>query len=358
MPPSKPVTSVRLPLSAVEKGKGKVVDATLEPTLVARLPSISMVIGASPTTVALAAAHQPRLRKRNSDPLHQPLLKRRSFSEPGLTTPLREDVLKAFKESEDFHDEAMAHASMHARTIVDQWLEGEVGRQHLLDFVTPDDNRGAEDVALNASVDTLGDKILMDNAYLESAANVDSVARMNRTSIPTLTEVDRINAVATGEEEDPSDALQLNRQGSRNSERNLPIGPSEAGTFLGAFTGDRHHLAVVVGSNAGCRSLGHIEDPETMVEVAGNEEVSLELLDYVDTWMCRCGISHSFIFLLFGFFILRVIDGSLALPIVGLNIMWGDEGQRLELDFLFFINRHACEPAKLSDKERVAKIAA
>lgn len=39
-----------------------------------------------------------------------------------------EDALKAFKESEDFHEEAMAHASMHARTIVDKWLEGEVGK--------------------------------------------------------------------------------------------------------------------------------------------------------------------------------------------------------------------------------------
>nr|GMC75308.1 uncharacterized protein LOC109180246 [Ipomoea batatas] len=354
MPPSKPVTSVRLPLSAVEKGKGKVVDATLEPTLVARLPSISVVIGASPTTVALAAAHQPRLRKRNSDPLHQPLLKRRSFSEPGLTTPLREDVLKAFKESEDFHDEAMAHASMHARTIVDQWLEGEVGRQHLLDFVTPDDNRGAEDVALNASVDTLGDKILMDNAYLESAANVDSVARMNRTSIPTLTEVDRINAVATGEEEDPSDALQLNRQGSRKSERNLPIGPSEAGAS-GVRQSEGHSWVRLLVIDIIWRWWWGVM---LAVEVWDILRILKPWWRWREMRRCRCGISHSFIFLLFGFFILRVIDGSLALPIVGLNIMWGDEGQRLELDFLFFINRHACEPAKLSDKEMVAKIAA
>lgn len=62
--------------TAAEKGKGKAADATLEPTLVARIPSISVVIGASPTTVALAAAHQPRLHKRNSNPLLRPLLKR------------------------------------------------------------------------------------------------------------------------------------------------------------------------------------------------------------------------------------------------------------------------------------------
>nr|GMD10683.1 peroxidase 5-like [Ipomoea batatas] len=87
----------------------------------------------------------------------------------------QENAVKAFKELEEFHEDAMAHAGMHARTIVDQWFEGEAGKQYLLDLgpATPDDTQGAEDVALNASVDTLGD-ILMDRAYLESTANVDS----------------------------------------------------------------------------------------------------------------------------------------------------------------------------------------
>lgn len=31
----------------------------------------------------------------------------------------REEALRAFKESEDFHEKAMAHASMHDWTIVD-----------------------------------------------------------------------------------------------------------------------------------------------------------------------------------------------------------------------------------------------
>nr|GLL44824.1 uncharacterized protein LOC109180246 [Ipomoea trifida] len=112
----------------------------------------------------------------------------------------REDALRAFKELEDFHEEAMTQASMHARTIVDQRLEGGVGRQYLLDLgeadygmgyqdaqkeifrllkardatfsptrwgllnpVTPDDNQGAKDVALNTSLDTLGGEISMDN---------------------------------------------------------------------------------------------------------------------------------------------------------------------------------------------------
>nr|GLL17222.1 hypothetical protein Itr_chr01CG10780 [Ipomoea trifida] len=107
----------------------------------------------------------------------------------------------------------MAHVSMHTRMIVDQWLDGE----------------GAEDVALNASVDTLGGEIPMDNAYLESATNLDSVAGMDRASIPTLTEVGQSDVAATGEEEDPSDAHQLYPQCSRSFERSLPTGSSEAG---------------------------------------------------------------------------------------------------------------------------------
>nr|GMC64681.1 hypothetical protein Iba_chr02dCG7210 [Ipomoea batatas] len=38
------------------------------------------------------------------------------------------------EESKDFYEEAMAHASMHAQTIMDQWLEDEVGRKYLLDL--------------------------------------------------------------------------------------------------------------------------------------------------------------------------------------------------------------------------------
>nr|GME04992.1 flocculation protein FLO11-like [Ipomoea batatas] len=148
-----------------------------------------------------------------------------------------------------------------------EWLEGEVEMQYLLDFgeadygmgyqdaqmeifellkardatfsptrwgflnpVTPDDNQGAEDVALNASIDTLGGKILMDNAYLESAANVGSVAGVDQAYILTLTEVGRSDAAATSEEEDPSDALQLNHHRFRSSEHDLRARQSEVDT--------------------------------------------------------------------------------------------------------------------------------
>nr|GMC56488.1 MAP7 domain-containing protein 1-like [Ipomoea batatas]GMC70895.1 MAP7 domain-containing protein 1-like [Ipomoea batatas] len=157
-----------------------------------------------------------------------------------------ENVLKEFKASEDFHEEAMAHAEMHARTIVDKWLEGEVGKRYLLNLgeadydmeyqdahkeifellkardttfsstrwgllnpVTPDNNQAAEDATLNASVDTVGGEIPMDDVYLNSPANLNSVARMGRASILTLVEDGQGDAAAT-EEEDPSAALQLN----------------------------------------------------------------------------------------------------------------------------------------------------
>nr|GMC73683.1 uncharacterized protein LOC109180246 [Ipomoea batatas] len=148
----------------------------------------------------------------------------------------REDALKEFKESEDFYEEAMAHASIHARTIVDQWLEGEadygmgyqVAQMEIFEFlkardvtfsptiwgllnpVTLDDHQGAEDATLNASVDTIGGEISMDNAYLDLSANLDSVVGMDRASVLILIEVGQGDMAAT-KEEDLSDALQLNR---------------------------------------------------------------------------------------------------------------------------------------------------
>nr|GMD55723.1 hypothetical protein Iba_chr11dCG10700 [Ipomoea batatas] len=104
----------------------------------------------------------------------------------------KEDALKEFIESEAFHDEAMAHADMHARTVVDKWLEG------------------TEAVALNASVDTTSDEIPIDNAYMNSPANLNSVAMMDRAPVLTLTE-DSPGDTATTKEEDPSTTLQLNR---------------------------------------------------------------------------------------------------------------------------------------------------
>nr|GMD50403.1 phosphatase and actin regulator 4A-like [Ipomoea batatas] len=163
----------------------------------------------------------------------------------------REDALKEFKESEDFHEEAMTHASRHARTIADQWLEGEVGKRYMLDLgeadydmgyqdaqkeifklleahdaifsptrwvllnpVTPNDNQGAEDATLNASVNTFGGEILMDNAYLDSTTNL---LRWTELQFRLWRRM----------EENPSAALQLSRQRSRSSERHLPTGSSE-----------------------------------------------------------------------------------------------------------------------------------
>nr|GLL21977.1 uncharacterized protein LOC109180246 [Ipomoea trifida] len=155
----------------------------------------------------------------------------------------------------------MTHADMHARTVVDKWLECEVGKQFLLDLgeanyglgyqdvqkkiadqlkardatfsptrwgflnlATPVDDQGVEDVTLNASADTAGGEIPMDSAYLNSSANLNSVAGMDHDPVPTLTEEGQGDTVAT-KEEDPSTALQLNHQRSRSSERNPPTGP-------------------------------------------------------------------------------------------------------------------------------------
>nr|GMC82614.1 hypothetical protein Iba_chr04bCG15040 [Ipomoea batatas] len=99
----------------------------------------------------------------------------------------RVDVLAEFKESEDFHEEAMAYADIHARTMVDKWLKGEVGKQFLLDLATPDDDQGAEDITLNASADTTGSEIPMDSAYLNSSANLNSVAKGTRSPLKRKT---------------------------------------------------------------------------------------------------------------------------------------------------------------------------
>nr|GMC51096.1 uncharacterized protein LOC109180246 [Ipomoea batatas] len=221
-----------------------------------------MVIGASPTTVTLAAAHQPRLCKRNSDSSTPTTTKKSILSYaigcvsllPGLAKDselLKSAKLAHSKEVKTLKadltkmganlamaQEGWAKATEALKGIQRKEIFGLFKAQDatfsptswgLLNPVTPDDTQGAEDVALNASVDTLGGEILMDNAYLESAANVDSITRMDRASVPTLTEVGRSDVAATGEEDDPSDALQLNHQRSRSSERNLPTRPSEAG---------------------------------------------------------------------------------------------------------------------------------
>nr|GMC69486.1 uncharacterized protein LOC109180246 [Ipomoea batatas] len=88
-------------------------------------------------------------------------------------------------------------------------------REDALTESTPVDDQGVEDVTLNASTDTAGGEIPMDSAYLNSSANLNSVAGMDHDPVPTLTEEGQGDTVAT-KEEDPSAALQLNRQRSRH----------------------------------------------------------------------------------------------------------------------------------------------
>nr|GMD74892.1 flocculation protein FLO11-like [Ipomoea batatas] len=76
------------------------------------------------------------------------------------------------------------------------------------------------------SMDTDGAEIPMDSAYLNSDANLDSLARMDRTLVPMLTEVGQGDAVIL-EEEDQSAALHLNCRQSGSSEPTLPTGPKE-----------------------------------------------------------------------------------------------------------------------------------
>nr|GMD42310.1 6-phosphogluconate dehydrogenase, decarboxylating 2, chloroplastic-like [Ipomoea batatas] len=96
----------------------------------------------------------------------------------------------------------------------------------LPDLVTPDDDQGAKDTNVNASVDIVSDEIPMDNAYLNSSANLDSVARMDRALVPTLAEDGQGDTTAM-KEEDPSTGLQLNRRHSRSSDRDPPTEPTE-----------------------------------------------------------------------------------------------------------------------------------
>nr|GMD60566.1 phosphatase and actin regulator 4A-like [Ipomoea batatas] len=53
-----------------------------------------------------------------------------------------EIALKEFRESETFHEEVMIHVDMHARTVVDKWLAGPMGKQFLLDLGEEDYDLG------------------------------------------------------------------------------------------------------------------------------------------------------------------------------------------------------------------------
>nr|GMC68322.1 flocculation protein FLO11-like [Ipomoea batatas] len=236
MPPSEPIT--RAKATAAEKGKGKAADATPDPTLVARFPSTG---ARHPSDVILedaAAAAKAFIFRRLRQLICASNLQAMEGASPSYL--LQSTAYHSFQDEvgrqylldlgEAGYDMGYQDAQKEIfgllKTRDAPFFHTSWG---LLNLITHDENHGAEDVALNASVDTLGGEIPMDNAYLESAANVDSIAGMDQAFIPTLTEVGRNDVAATGEEEDPSDALQLNRQRSRSSERNLLIGPLEAG---------------------------------------------------------------------------------------------------------------------------------
>nr|GMD66351.1 hypothetical protein Iba_chr12cCG14170 [Ipomoea batatas] len=70
-------------------------------------------------------------------------------------------------------------------------------------------------------------------------------------------------------------------------------------------------------------------------------------------------ISYNFIFIVVLIFvILRIINGSLSLPIPGLNVALGDEILRFNLDFLVSINGHSRKPTNLNNKKGMTKGAA
>nr|GMC66886.1 uncharacterized protein LOC109176331 [Ipomoea batatas] len=126
MPTSELVT--RAKATVVEKGKGKATNATPDPTLIARFPST----GTAGLNDAIKGLAKDSELLKSAKEAHS---KEESFAKAiEALRSAREDSLNAFKESKDFYEEAMAHASMHAQTIMDQWLEDEVGRKYLLDL--------------------------------------------------------------------------------------------------------------------------------------------------------------------------------------------------------------------------------
>nr|GMD52402.1 tubby-related protein 1-like isoform X2 [Ipomoea batatas] len=254
--------------SAAQKGKGKVDDsASLDPTLTAHLPTVGMTIGASPTTASLALDHQPRSRTlgskraqlfhaglhdaikaltkdfellKSAKATHSSEVKNLKAEMAKLNANLagerenskklaeelksaQEDALEEFKESEAFHEEVMAHADMHARTVVEKWLVGLVdlgeadyglgyqdAQKEIFDQLkaryatfSPTSwglrDQGADDAIKDASADITGDEIRMDNAYLNSLVNLNFVAGMDRNPIPTLAKDDLGDTVATEE---------------------------------------------------------------------------------------------------------------------------------------------------------------
>nr|GMD66041.1 hypothetical protein Iba_chr12cCG11190 [Ipomoea batatas] len=234
--------------TAAEKGKGKTANATpSDPTLVTRLPSTGVVTGTSPTAVALAAAHQPRLQtsgsKRNSDSSAATTTKR--LRRPSDVIP--EDVV-ATTMAFIFHrlEQTITASDLQATdgaspsyllqsTAYHSFQLFQVGFNNAIMGLAKDSEllksaklaHSKEVKTLKADMaNAIGGEILMDNAYLNSPANLNSIAGMDRASVLTSVKDDEGDATTT-EEEDPSAALQLNRQRSRSFERNLPTRPSE-----------------------------------------------------------------------------------------------------------------------------------
>nr|GMD83472.1 uncharacterized protein LOC109180246 [Ipomoea batatas] len=121
--------------SIAQKGKGKATD----PALTAHLPSAQQFHAGFHGAVKALGKDSELLKS----------AKATHFKEAKkLTEELKstlEDALTEFKELEEFHEEAMAHTDMHAQIVVDKWLEGEVGKQFLLDLGEADYDLGYQD---------------------------------------------------------------------------------------------------------------------------------------------------------------------------------------------------------------------
>nr|GMD23727.1 MAP7 domain-containing protein 1-like [Ipomoea batatas] len=119
-----------------------------------------------------------------------------------------EEALREFKDSETFHEEAMAHASMHARTVVDKCLVGLVGKQFLLDLGEADYGLGFQDAQKEIyELLKVWDATFSPTAWdfpNPATPDNDQGARIN--PVPTLAKDGQGDMVAM-EEEDPLAAL-------------------------------------------------------------------------------------------------------------------------------------------------------
>nr|GMD76251.1 hypothetical protein Iba_chr13bCG8560 [Ipomoea batatas] len=259
--PSELTTRPKLMLP--RKARPKDIDlASLDPTLAACFPTVGVTIGASPTAIALALTHQLRQQMRNSKRASDSIAlttskkaKRISNANPEegvvaakahifrrleqMITALNLQPLEGTRsihllQSVAYHSfqAQLAHVRLHdtikaltkdfellkaakaahskevkgLKTVMAKKLAEDLKSTEedaLKEFKDSERSPGPispDDANVNASVDIAGDAILMDNAYLNSSANLDSVVGMDHAPVLTLAEDDQGDAVATEEE--------------------------------------------------------------------------------------------------------------------------------------------------------------